>query len=79
MMFPLPNYIVYRKLLQPQERRGVILYWRSLVAYRPLRFLGRALAPIADRRANGGLLEWAHILSRYGREQNALPLAIYKK
>jgi N-acyl-D-aspartate/D-glutamate deacylase len=80
MMFPLTNYIVYLKKLQPKERLGVIPYWRSFVAYRPLRFLGRALAPIADRRANGELLEWAHILSRYGREQNALPrpLAIHK-
>jgi hypothetical protein len=42
------------KKLKLQERRAVIPSRRSRTAYRPLRFLGRSMAPIADRRAKLG-------------------------
>jgi len=52
------------KKLKLQERRAVIPSRRSLTACRPLRFLGRSMAPIADRRAKGGETHGAMISRR---------------
>src|ERR1700710_58785 len=45
--------------------RAVLPSWRSRAACRPLHFLGRSMAPIADRRARGEgkLMEFARMLA----------------
>src|SRR5664279_4540464 len=49
------------KKLKLQERRAVIPSRRSLVACRPLGFLGRSMEPFADRRAHKGDLWSGHV------------------
>src|ERR1700694_2456931 len=43
----------YGQKIKTVEKAGSYPSWRSLAACRPLRFLGRSMAPIADRRAQG--------------------------